>query len=849
MNPPDPIRRNLYTLLGAFLFLIVAIGAVSYRYYIDQKSGIENEMRSQLEAIAAMKVEQLVAWRDERLADARMIAATEVLPAVRDVLAGRTERNLRRQVLAWMQALRQNEGYANVILVDAEGKVCLSTGPSEGGEGLYAALMDRVRKAGDVVFSDLHYDQGLQGPHLGLNVPIRSMEGRPPDGALLLGIDPNKFLYPLIQGWPTSNGTGETLIVRREGDEVVYLNELRYRKDTALKLRYPLGDRQRPAVRAALGQEGIADGVDYRGVPVLAAVRKVRGSPWVLVAKMDAEEVYAPVRRQTLWLVLMACSLALAAGAVALFVFRDLRARFFQQNYQAELERSALEERFRRVVENAPEGIAIHSEGQLRYLNPAALAMFGAASVQQLADLPLMERIHPDYRALVVARMRLSSDERQSVPAIEEKYLRLDGTVFDVEVSAVPFVHEHKNGSLVFFRDITGRMRSEEAQKRSQQQLQQAQKMESVGRLAGGVAHDFNNLLTVINGYAELTLAQLAPADPLREALSEIASAGNRAADLTRQLLAFSRKQLIEPKPVDLNQVVADVGKMLRRLLGEDIEVVTIPAPSLGHTMVDPGQMHQVLVNLAVNSRDAMPHGGQFVIETGRVDIDDEFVAAHPEAKAGAYVLLAVTDTGTGMDEMTRQYAFEPFFTTKDKSQGTGLGLSMVYGIVKQSGGWIALYSEPGKGTTFKIYLPRTEETEAFADTGPAVFSSLQGTETILVVEDQPEVRKLTVEILKRYGYGVLEAANGDEALMLCQRLPDRIDLMITDVVMPGMTGRELALRMAQVRPATRVLYISGYTANVISQHGVLDPGVAYLSKPFAPEALAGKVREVLAES
>ncbi len=849
MNPPDPIRRNLYTLLGAFLFLIVAIGAVSYRYYVDQKSGIASEMRSQLAAIAAMKVEQLGAWRKERLADARMIAATEVLPAVRDVLAGRTDRNLRVQVLAWMQALRENERYANVILVDAHGKVCLSTGPVEGGAGLYSALMDRVREAGDVVFSDLHYDQGLHGPHLGLNVPIRSLPGRPPDGALLLGIDPNDFLYPLIQRWPTSSRTGETLIVRREGDEVVYLNDLRSRKGTALQLRFPLTDRQRPAVRAALGEEGIVDGLDYRGVPVLAAVRKVPDSPWMLVAKMDAEEVYAPVRRQTFWLVLMACSLALAAGAGGAFVLRDLRARLYQQNYQAEMERRALEERFRRVVENAPEGIAIHSEGQVRYLNPAALAMFGATALQQFADLPLTERIHPDYRALVAERMRRSSEERQSVPPIEEKYLRLDGTAFDVEVSAVPFVHENKNGSLVFFRDITGRIRAEEAQKRSQQQLQQAQKMESVGRLAGGVAHDFNNLLTVINGYAELTLAQLAPADPLREALSEIAGAGNRAADLTRQLLAFSRKQVIEPRPVDMNQVVADVGKMLRRLLGEDIEVVTTLAPSLGHAMVDAGQMHQVLVNLAVNSRDAMPHGGQFVIETGRVDIDEEFVAVHPEAKTGSYVLLAVTDTGAGMDEITRQYAFEPFFTTKEQGQGTGLGLSMVYGIVKQSGGWIVLYSEPGKGTTFKIYLPRVADAEKSGEPGPAVSRSLRGTETILVVEDQPEVRKLTVEILKRYGYEVREAANGDEALLLCQRLPERIHLMITDVVMPGMTGRELATRMATVRPAMKVLFISGYTANVISQHGVLEPGMAYLSKPFAPEALAGKVRELLTET
>jgi CheY-like chemotaxis protein len=370
--------------------------------------------------------------------------------------------------------------------------------------------------------------------------------------------------------------------------------------------------------------------------------------------------------------------------------------------------------------------------------------------------------------------------------------------------------------------------------------------MASIGRLAGGVAHDFNNLLVVINGYADMVASELAPTDPLCEQIAEIAKAGSRAADLTHQLLAFSRKQVIEPKVIDLNEVVEGAGKMLRRVMGEDIEVITDLAPDLGHVLVDVGQMHQVLMNLAVNARDAMPTGGTFLIETRNVELDEDYVAAHAGMKAGAYVLLAVTDTGMGMDEETCQRAFEPFFTTKRVGEGTGLGLSTVYGIVKQSNGSIGIYSEPGKGTTFKTYLPRVTELSEPLETAPPPASELHGTETILVVEDQAEVRKLIIKILRNYGYRVLEAANGEDALLLCGRCPDPLPLMITDVVMPGMTGRDLAARFASLRPEMQVLYISGYTANIITNQGVLESGAAYQSKPFAPVALAQKVRELL---
>ncbi len=335
------------------------------------------------------------------------------------------------------------------------------------------------------------------------------------------------------------------------------------------------------------------------------------------------------------------------------------------------------------------------------------------------------------------------------------------------------------------FADITER-------KALEAQLQQAQKMESIGRLAGGVAHDFNNLLTVINGYSQLLLGKLSPGDPLRANLEEIHKAGERAAGLTRQLLAFSRKQVLEPRVLDLNQVVEEMRPMLERLVGEDVEVRVELNAEAGTVRADPHQLEQVVMNLVVNARDAMPGGGKLLIETARVERDESYAQSHPEARAGRYVMLAVSDNGVGMDEETRQRIFEPFFTTKEVGKGTGLGLSMVQGIVAQSGGYINVYSEPGQGTTFKIYLPALAE--AVADAGrPAAVPALGGKETVLVVEDQAEVRNYAVAVLKAYGYRVITAENAGEALLLCERERGRIHLVLTDVVMPNVSGRELA--------------------------------------------------------
>lgn len=385
-------------------------------------------------------------------------------------------------------------------------------------------------------------------------------------------------------------------------------------------------------------------------------------------------------------------------------------------------------------------------------------------------------------------------------------------------------------------------------QKTLENQLQQSHKMEAIGTLAGGIAHDFNNILTAIIGNANLALMEVDEDGPLREEIEEIKTAGERAASLTRQLLAFSRKEIIQPKVLDFNELLAEIEKMLGRLISEDVELLTILEPALWQVEADPGQVEQVIMNLAVNARDAMPKGGKLTIETANVDLDGNYYREHgiKEGQPGSYVMLAVSDTGIGMNEETRERIFEPFFTTKEIGKGTGLGLSTIYGIVKQNNGFIWVYSEPGQGTTFKIYLPRYMGEPEPKDKEQTPVAGLDGSETVLVVEDDNALRKLARTILKQKGYKVLEAENGEDALRISESHDGSIDLLITDVVMPKMGGRKTAERLQPLYPQMKVIYMSGYTDNAIAHHGVLEPGLYFIEKPFSPKALARKVRETL---
>jgi PAS domain S-box-containing protein len=394
--------------------------------------------------------------------------------------------------------------------------------------------------------------------------------------------------------------------------------------------------------------------------------------------------------------------------------------------------------------------------------------------------------------------------------------------------------------------DITKRKQAEAARARLESQLLQSQKLESVGRLAGGVAHDFNNYLTVINGYCDLLLSRLAPDDPDRAGLVDARRAGERAATLTRQLLAFGRQQILSPSPVSLNQIVSSIEAMLRCLVPENIGLATVLAPGIGAAMADTGQIEQVLMNLVTNARDAMPNGGTIRIETANVDLDSATGERHRDIAPGAYVTLAVTDTGVGMDERTRALIFEPFFTTKELGKGTGLGLAMVYGIVKQSGGAIAVRSEPGAGSAFTVYFPRVDAPAAQLPSTPVVERSRSGQGTVLLVEDQASVRGLIKRVLLSSGYHVMEAGSGPQALALPDSQVRSIDLLITDVVMPGMSGSELAKGLTARRKGLRVLFISGYAPNEAMRESIIDPGVAFLQKPFSPAQITATVDEIL---
>jgi two-component system, cell cycle sensor histidine kinase and response regulator CckA len=501
-------------------------------------------------------------------------------------------------------------------------------------------------------------------------------------------------------------------------------------------------------------------------------------------------------------------------------------------------ERAKLE----RLLEVIPSGLLlVDTEGTISLVNPPTLHMLGASQRDVMLGKSLLLWIEQEHRASCVAELSRAVADASYSAQFETVCLRMDGTPFPAEVDIGHFVWDDQPLAYIVIRDITHRRRLES-------QLLQAQKMESVGRLAGGIAHDFNNLLTAIMGYAELSLDTLPPDAREREDQQEISKAAQSAAALTRQLLAFARRQTIEPRVFNPNDLLHDIDRLLRRLIGENIELVTQPTANLGLVRADPGQIEQVLVNLAVNARDAMPEGGKLTIETANIMLDQEYAYTHVGVLPGRYVMMIVSDTGVGMEEAIRSHIFEPFFTTKEPGRGTGLGLATCYGIIRQHGGTIEVYSEPHQGTAFKIYLPYVEgqaETLPAAETADTLVPS--GTETVLLVEDEAGVRSLVSRVLGDLGYRVLEATDGEEALEIAQ-LPGQgpIDMLLTDVVLPKLGGRSLAAHLAVLYPGIKVLFTSGYAERSIVHHGRLEEGVAFLPKPFSAAVLARKVREVL---
>jgi two-component system cell cycle sensor histidine kinase/response regulator CckA len=626
---------------------------------------------------------------------------------------------------------------------------------------------------------------------------------------------------------------------------------------------------------AATGFQGTA------GDPRIAAIAPIDRTPWAVWVEFPRTAILAPARAFLVRMVLVALAVMTIAAVLAyvsttrittpLSALTQAAEAIASGDYSSRVavnrqdEIGRLGDAFNTMTSEvsreltarkAAERALRDREASFRALfadNPLPMWLFDVATLHFLevndAAVKHYGYSREEFLAMRVTDLLPGEDLSRLPPDPERTGSRADrssrwrhrtksGQIVVVDITSNALCFEGRSAELVVAQDVSERERLEA-------QLRQASKMEAVGQLAGGVAHDFNNLLTAIIGYSNLTLEALEPAHPVRADIQEIQKAGESAASLTRQLLAFSRKQILQPQILDLNAVVTRVEALLQRLIGADIELVSRLAPSIDRVNADPGQMAQIIMNLSVNARDAMPRGGKLTIETANVDLDEGYAAAHPGASVGRHVMLAVSDTGTGMDDETQMHIFEPFFTTKHASEGTGLGLATVYGIVKQSGGSIWVYSELGHGTTFKVYLPHATQPrdESVVDVAR---SPQGGTETILLAEDQPEVGAVTSAMLTRRGYTVLLAGGGDEALRLAREYRQPIHLLLTDVVMPSMNGRDLFTRVHALRPEIRVLYASGYTDNAIVLHGVLEQGVAFIQKPFTPHRLLKVVRDVL---
>jgi PAS domain S-box-containing protein len=565
------------------------------------------------------------------------------------------------------------------------------------------------------------------------------------------------------------------------------------------------------------------------------------GSLYILLSDHLLTALVKDINRITWLSVYKGWAFIFLSGTMIFFLLsRELKIR-----RQAEAASQQAEAKYRSIFENAVEGIfQTTPEGRFLSINPAMSRILGYDSPQEVilayTDPPHQLYIDPQAREKILSRL----EEKGQVLGFETQINKKDGTVIWVSITARAV--KDTDGQVLFLEGTVGDITEH---KQLANQFLQAQKMEAVGRLAGGLAHDFNNLLTAILGYAELMLMELSEDSPLRQYIAEIIKTTDHASSLTRQLLAFSRKQIMRLQTINLNTVITDMENIFRRILGEDVELFTLLDPALGAIQADPGQLGQVIMNLAMNSRDAMPRGGRLTIETENVNLDEAYASEHLEVIPGNYVMLTVSDTGMGMDGATQARIFEPFFTTKDSGKGTGLGLSTVYGIVKQTGGHIWVYSEPGQGTTFKIYLPQVEEAAVPIQPTPVPAESLKGQETILVVEDEESLRTVICKTLRSYGHTVLEAHHGGEAILISARHRGPIHLVLTDVVMPGINGLELIERLASLGRKMQVLFMSGYTEDIAALQGLSTAGAPFIEKPFKPTSLVQKVREVLGSS
>ncbi|MGQ9524643.1 MAG: PAS domain S-box protein [Armatimonadota bacterium] len=965
MRSNSTTKKRGWRLVVAFAVLSLGIAAAARAYYLAQKANLSRSVRYQLASIADLKVRQIARWREDQIDDACAVASNTFAAAyVARYLANPSDRRLRSEVTAWMRSLLASGERSAVLLLDASSRIRLAVPNSAGRFGSNLRKMVKTAIAsGAVGIGNLHTAQSTWGrrPHLDLVAPLKTANDRRPVAVLAWRIDASKSLYPLIQSWPTPSRTAETLLVRRDGDHVLFLNELRHRKGTALQLRRPIRGDSIPAVLAVLGREGVVEGCrDYRGVPVVAVVRSVPGTTWKLVAKVDEEEAFGELHRVAVLASVVVGLLVLGAGLATGLLWQKQIADYEAAQARERLQQEALRNHYNYLMhrghdsillldenmtvinanERAAEWHGVHLDdllgtnldglrsragvpslgSRLRTLDVDAGTVFeiehprpdgGSFSVEvsarctQVGDQRYYQIIARDIterKQAEAERARLSAAVEQArdatvvqdadwnVQYVNAAFIQMTGLPADevlgrkltdrfpegpareayrqalitaqhgdiwegqlvlpsrdgaerhcyVVVSPVRDPSGHITNLVSVLRDITREILVEE-------HLRQAQKLDAVGRLAGGVAHEFNNLMTAVIGFSRLLASHVTSDPTLSRYTQQITKAAERAAELTRQLLAFSQKQIIQPRVLRLGELVVGMHGVLQRILGENITLLSTSAPDVWSVKADPALIQEIIVNLAANARDAMPNGGKLTIEVANSILDDAYASRHPDVVPGPYVVISITDTGHGMDRETLEHLFEPFYTTKGLATASGLGLASVYGMVKQSGGHISVYSEVGRGTTFRVYLPRSKEDIPAPEILVQDAEPGRG-ETILVVEDDEMVRNLVVDVLGSYGYSVLSAGTPDDALEACRANPGAVDLLLADVALPGMSGRALADRLGELKSDIRVLYMSGYPEGAAVHSGHVDTSGHYLSKPFTAQALLKKVREVLDE-
>ncbi|MDD2463927.1 MAG: PAS domain S-box protein [Desulfobulbus sp.] len=1088
--------------LFIYVILILAVLVGGGWFFRHEEQQIRHQVTDQLESIAQLKIHQIQQWRAERLGDAQVLVdapfAAEIVSQWLEAPTPETTNDL----IVWFQSLQKNYQYSDVLLLDAQGKIRLRLAEDSG--PIKQEIRDQVEEAAKqhkAQMTDLH-KVALHPPHQDVISPLFGGKGKTREhiGTILLRINASTFLYPMLQSWPVESGSAETLLVRRVGESVLFLNDLRHQRDSALQLSIPILQHNLPAAMAVGGREGIVDGLDYRNVQVIAVGYPVKGTDWYMISKVDTAEALAAWNLHAIYIATLVVGAILVLTTGLAVIWQRSRKEHYKLALQAEVERRRIEARYRTILLSVGDGVIVcDGEGRVQLLNPVAEVLTGwikddamgrpieevfhivheetgqpvenpvhrvlregiivglanhtslitpddvaypiadsgapifdeqgqvsgvvlvfrdqseerlvAAKLMRTANLleraeemadmgcwefdfntkivwasPSARRIYglggetwtideiqgvplPEYRMVlnralkalvhdhapydVEFRIRRPSDgvlvdirsqaeynpeahkifgiiqditqQKRAASEIlesESRYRSLfqnnhavmllvdpdTGRVLDANPAAVDFygwsreellkksigeintltaeeiqvamgdaqtdqrhtfAFRHRladgstrdveviSGSILIggqeqlysiVQDVSGRRQAEEQRERLQEQLLQAQKLESVGRLAGGVAHDLNNLLSPILGYSEVLQADLPTGSVHHGYVETVHQAALRARDLVRQLLAFGRKQTLLMETVDLNQIVRSFVPLLRRTIREDIRIDLSLSPAADPVRVDVGQIEQVIMNLVVNAQDAMPEGGAIMVETEAVVLDRTYADSHSDVQPGPHVQLTVSDTGCGMSDEVRAQIFNPFYTTKEDGQGTGLGLATTYGIIKQHGGHIWVYSELDQGATFKIYLPTVdvgghcplEESQPMEENRGAYSG------TVMVVEDNAMVRELAVDVLSRVGYTVLSAESGGECLQQLRGPVARIDLLLSDVVMPHMNGKELYKQASAQIPGLKVLYMSGYTENVIASRGVLDEGIQFIQKPFTPKALVAKVQEII---